>query len=187
MSQSARVYSVDALRDFQAALARFREDAQSALYAADNEIHRTYDELQQRLLYWQRQVKEWQENLVRAKTALIQRQWGCREGKGPGTTEAELALKQAQFRLKEAEARAETVRRWQRTLPQPVQEYHGPARMLHGTLDTNTKKALVVLANKIAALEAYAAVTVAGEPRPTPAAPLPPDAEVATPTAGDTP
>ena len=73
-------------------------------------------------------------------------------------------FKGAQRRLQEAEARVELVRRWQQTLPQAILEYQGPARQLAGFLDTDLKKALVVLDNKISALEAYAAVALPSEP-----------------------
>src|SRR5712692_509446 len=108
MSQSAQVSSIEAVRAFKEALCSFSVDAQGALCAADMEIRRTIDGLQARLQYWQREVRERQEEVTRAKTGLVQRRWGHTEGRGPGTTEQEIALRKAQQRLKEAEAKVET-------------------------------------------------------------------------------
>jgi hypothetical protein len=159
MSQSARVSSIEAVKAFRESLCTFSEDAQRALCAADMEIRRTLDGLQARLQYWQRQVRECQEEVTRAKTALIQRRWGHTEGRGPGTTEQEIALRKAQQRLKEAEAKVETVRRWQVQLPQAIHEYEGPARQLAGWLDADLRHVMALLDQRIAALEAYVALT----------------------------
>jgi len=158
MSQSAHVHSIDAVKAFREALCRFGVDAQAALASADHEVRRTFDGLQARLEYWQRRVRECQEEVTRAKTALIQRRWGHDHGKGPVTTEAELALRHAQERLREAEAKIETVRRWQRLLPREVHEYQGPARQLAGWLEANLRHSTAILGTRIAALEAYAAL-----------------------------
>jgi DNA repair exonuclease SbcCD ATPase subunit len=159
MSQSARVSSIEAVKAFREALCTFSEDAQRALCAADQEIRRTLDGLQARLQYWQRMVRECQEEVTRAKTALIQRRWGHHEGRGPGTTEQEIALRKAQARLKEAEAKVETVRRWQLQLPQAIHEYEGPARQLAGWLDADLRHVVAILDQRLAALEAYVALT----------------------------
>jgi hypothetical protein len=159
MSQSARVSSIEAVKAFKEALCTFSVDAQGALCAADMEIRRTIDGLQVRLQYWQREVRERQEEVTRAKTALVQRRWGHTEGRGPGTTEQEIALRKAQQRLKEAEAKVETVKRWQLQLPQAIHEYEGPARQLAGWLDADLRTVVAILDQRIAALEAYVALT----------------------------
>jgi hypothetical protein len=166
MSQAARVSSIDAVKAFKEALCTFSENAQRALCAADMEIRRTMDWLQARLQYWQRQVRECQEEVTRAKTALIQRRWGHSEGRGPGTTEQEIALRKAQQRLKEAEAKVETVRRWQLQLPQAVHEYEGPSRQLAGWLDADLRTVIAILDQRIAALEAYVALTPSSPAEP---------------------
>jgi hypothetical protein len=172
MSESARVHSIDAIKDFREALCTFRVDAQAALCSADTEIRRVVDWLAAQLQYWQRQVREWQEEVTRAKTVIIQRRWGHQDGKGPGTTEAEMALRKAQLRLQEAEAKVQTVRRWQQQLPQAVLEYQGHARQLSGWLESDLRQGLVVLDRKLAALEAY--VQLGGGPGPAaPAGPAP--------------
>jgi len=194
MSQSANVRSIDVLRQLRTALCSFGEDAQEALAAAEQEIRRTTDWLQRQLEYWQRQVRERGEEVVRAKTAIVQRRWGHQEGRGPGTTEAEMALKEAQRRLKEAEEKVQTVRRWINLLPREINEYQGPARRLGGFIEADLKHATAVLESKIASLEAYVALTAPGGSSPAPEggaepAPAPAQAPPATPAAteGGTP
>lgn len=176
MNPSARVTSVEALAELRAALCLFRERAQAALAAADVEVRRSVDSLRDYLVRWQNELRVQQEELTRAKTALIQRKWGYQEGKGAGTTEAELAVKVAQQRLRHAEQQIETVRRWQRLLPQSVQEYEGPSRSLSGTLDADVRRSIALLETQIATLEAYANLAPPStEPKPPP--PPPPTEE----------
>jgi multidrug resistance efflux pump len=159
MSESAHVTSLDALRELREKLIAFGVDAQEALAAAEQEIRRTEEWLQQQLKHWLRVVRELQEEVARAKAALVQRRWGHTEGRGPGTTEQEIAVKKAQERLREAEAKVETVRRWIHQLPREVNEYQGPARRLAGFVEADLRNAAVLLEKKIVSLEAYAALT----------------------------
>lgn len=177
MNPSARVASVEALVELKAALSRFREQAQAALAAADVEVRRSVDSLRDQLVRWQNEVRVQQEELTRAKGFLIQRKWGSQDGKGPGTTEAELAVKAAQQRLRYAEEKIDAVRRWQRMLPQAVEEYEGPSRVLAGSLDTDVRRSIALLEAHIATLEAYLGLTApSSEPRPL-ETPTPPASE----------
>ena len=110
MSGSARVTSIDALKDFRTALCEFGVDAQEALAGADMDIRHAQDWLHEQLEYWRRQVRDRGEGLARAKAALVQREWGTQEGRGAGTTEAEIEVKHAKRSLQEAEDKIEAVR-----------------------------------------------------------------------------
>jgi hypothetical protein len=52
VSLSAQVRSIQALEDLKGALGRFGGEAQTSLQAAEQEIRRTLDWLQERLNYW---------------------------------------------------------------------------------------------------------------------------------------
>src|SRR5262249_31014026 len=91
-------------------------------------------------------------------------------------TEQEKALKKAQMRLEEAETKLANCRRWVPLLHHAVHEYQGPARQLAGTLDTDVLNALALLANKLAALEAY--LNVAVPPAPGADGPAPGEREM---------
>jgi hypothetical protein len=159
MSDSAQVASIDALKQFRAKLCAFGVDALQSLLAAGMEIRHTEDWLRERLKYWQVQIRDRSEDLARAKAALVRHKWGSKDGRGVGTTEAEMDIKKAKFRLEEAEAKAEVTRRWQRELPRDVHEYEGPSRQLTGYLEADLKQALAMLDRMTAALEAYVAIS----------------------------
>jgi chromosome segregation ATPase len=155
MGPTARIESVEVLQTFRDALAEFGVAAQGALGSAASEIQHTLDELRDRLSWWQAQVNRRQEEVGRAKADLAQKRWSTDKGVGRGTTEQEIALEKAKRALREAEAKVETIRRWQRLLPEAIKEYEGPARQLGGMVDTNLRHSLAILDTRIEALEAY--------------------------------
>jgi hypothetical protein len=167
MSQSARVESLDALKEFKAALIAFGVDVQEALAAVETEIQRSLDNLQQQLQHWHAEVRRRQDELVRAKAVLAQKRWGHSHDRGPGQTEAEMAVEHAKQRLREAEAKVEITRRWLLHLPREIGEYQGPARRLGGWVEADLKQGVALLDRRLAALEAYAAppsAPVEGQP-----------------------
>lgn len=173
MSQSAQVYSIDLLQRLHTALARFAVDAQTALASGTAEVRRVFDDLEDRLKYWQQQVNKRSEERNVARAALSHAR-ALSEGRNTGCVEQEIALRKAEQRLRDAEEKVLTVRRWQRQLPEIVKEYDGPARGLSGYVEADLQQALVLLMNKITTLDAYVAIATADEPRPaTPAAPTP--------------
>jgi hypothetical protein len=173
MAESASVRSIDALKELRTALIAFGTDVEEALAATDLEIRRVLDKLHEQGQYWQRQIRERQEEVTRAKAALVQRRWGHSDGIGPGTTEQEIALKMAQQRLREAEEKVQTVRRWLTTLPRDIGEYEGPARRLGGFVEADLKQGAAVLGRRIDALDAYVnlAPPDSATPAPTEAPP----------------
>src|SRR5690242_15008389 len=107
MGPSARITSIESLKEFRTSLCRFGHDAKEAVCATELEIRRILDWLEEKLTYWQREVRIREEDVARAKAELIQRQYGQRAGRGPGTTDQEIALEKAIRRLREAEAKVE--------------------------------------------------------------------------------
>lgn len=170
MSRSARVESVEALKHLKAHLCAFGVDAEKALCATETEIRRALDWVQSQMKYWQRQVRERQEELAKAKSDLFQRKYWRGDGRGPGYTEQEIAFRKAQERLKEAETKVENCRRWGRNLPQAVNEYEGPARQLKGLLEADLRNSIALLERKITALDAYVSMTPPSLPNTAPAA-----------------
>jgi hypothetical protein len=169
MNQTAQVDSIHSLQDFHTALARFGVQARAALDSAAWEIRHTLDGLQQQLKAWQQRAYECQEEVNRARAALSHSR-ALHDGKSVGSGEQEIALAKARHQLREAEAKVEAVRRWQRLLPEAVAEYEGPARHLSGLLEADLRHALAVLEGRIAALQAYVALAPPSRPE-APAAP----------------
>jgi DNA repair exonuclease SbcCD ATPase subunit len=155
MAQAAKVSSVEAIQEFRAHLATFGQEAREALDAADMEIHRTFDWLHDQLKRWQKEVELRERKVAEAKIELNRKKIERVFGRKPDYTEQEENLRKAQQRLRLAEDKVASCRRWQPALQHAVTEYHGPARQLAGIIDTQHKQALALLASKIEALDQY--------------------------------
>jgi hypothetical protein len=158
MSDGARVLSIDALAELRDTLHRFAEKAARALEGAHNEVNRAVTDIEQKQQYWLGEIRRREEEVARAKSELATRKWGHRGGGGPGTTDQEIALTRARNRLREAEEKLQVTRRWLRSLPQDISEFEGRAGGLVNFLEHDLKRAVVLLQNKIDALEAYTRV-----------------------------
>jgi hypothetical protein len=171
MSESANVHSIDLLKHLQEVLARFGVDAQTALGSATLEILRVQNALEEKLKYWQQQGFKRHEEMNQARAALSHAR-ALHEGKSIGCVEQEIALRKAQERVREAEAKFTLTKRWLRELPNVAKEEEGPARALSGFLETNLRQGIALLESKVASLEAYFAID-AGNTEPAPASPRP--------------
>jgi hypothetical protein len=158
MSRSARVTNIETVDKFRSSLCEFGEDVMDTLCAVDMHIRRTFDWLAERAKFWQHEIRKRQEDVVRAKIELQSRKNMCKDGRGPGTTDQEKALRKAQARLKEAEDKLINCKRWLPLLQHATKEYYGPARSLANVLDTTLVQALARLEQKFAALQAYLAL-----------------------------
>jgi hypothetical protein len=154
----ARVTSIDALRDFRAALSTFRSEAIDALAANDLDIRRAFDWLTEQRQHWQRAVREFQDEVTHCKAELFRRQTVLPGERVPDCSQQIKALRVAKHKLEHAEERVKACRRWEPALQRAVDEYQGPARQLGGMLDGELPKSAALLERMIASLEAYVAV-----------------------------
>src|SRR5262249_8047485 len=155
MSDSARVDSIDALKQFRAKLCEFGVDALESLAAVESEIRHVEAWLAERLKYWQTQVRDRGEDVSRAKASFVRHKWGSKGGKGVGTREVKMEQKKSNRRVEKAEKKAGAPRRWLRELPRSIHEYEGPARQLTGYLEADLKQDLALLDRMTSALEGY--------------------------------
>ena len=70
MRESARVLSTDALRDFQAALAKYSVKARESLRAALMDVQHTLDWLEVQLKSWTREMEKRHEEVNRCRSEL---------------------------------------------------------------------------------------------------------------------
>ena len=167
MADSADVRSIDAVRDWHAALAAYGENLTEALAGVQMEIRRGFDWLHEQLVLWQRAVRECEEEVVQAKAELSSRKFPDFSGRMPDTTVQEKNLRQAKARLEHAEDQVQKVRAWIGRLPKAVDEaYSGPARRLGNFLEVELPKGLAVLDRRVAALESYAGLRPDYAPAP---------------------
>jgi hypothetical protein len=156
MSEAAEVRSIPALHEFREAFATFGENVREALSAAEMEIRRTFNHLEEQLKYWQAMVVKCEREVATAKIELnrkkIERVIG---GRKPDITEQEENLRKAKARLQFAEDKVARCRRWLSQLPRAILEYEGPSRHLAGIIDADVPKTLALLDRKLAALEGY--------------------------------
>ncbi len=151
---SANVKSIDALSEMRGSLAQFRADAQSALDSAAMEIQRTQDWLQERLAYWQNQVRQCEAAVKKASAALTACEAATRNN-GLACAPLAVALQRAQARLRAAEGELHTVLQAKRAVDEAVATYRRAAYQLVTALDSDVVKASAMLSHTIEKLQAY--------------------------------
>jgi hypothetical protein len=174
MNPGAGVTSVEALHEWYAALASFREEAGDALTSMALTLQRAADWLDDQQQYWQREIRACEEELTQAKTELTNREFTDFLGHKLDTSLQEENLRKAKGRLAFAEERLDSVQRWRKRLPLEVREtYDGPVRHLGFLLETELPRGLAVLARQINALEQYVNIRSDGASVPVAPAPKP--------------
>src|SRR5581483_3061948 len=154
MASSARVLSIQALEDLKAGLVRFGSEAQDALNQAEQEIRRTQEWLQERLRYWQGEVRRRQEAVMAAAAALERCLAASDSGRGCRGYEA--ALVAARRRLAEAQAELANLQKWMGLVQQAVAEYQREAQRLSALVQRELPNATALLGRQIESLHSYA-------------------------------
>jgi hypothetical protein len=127
MSDFARVDSIDALRDFRAALWKFAEVAQVALGDAESELSRTLMWLEnEQTSYWAGQVRKRQMAVSAAAEKLREKKlFKDASGRIPSAVDEEKALKVARARLEEAQTKQAAVKRSIGLIQKAIHDYKG--------------------------------------------------------------
>jgi hypothetical protein len=167
MSESARVTSIDAIKDFQEGLSSFCEEAKQALLAIDMEAQRVLQWLQHdQHSFWRMTVRNRQEDVTEAKGALFRKKIAKISGERPDYLEEQEAVWMAQKRLEEAEEKLERCRHWARVVQKAMEEYQAPAQQLATMVEGQPPRSVVALNQIIDALESYVALSPSLEPPP---------------------
>lgn len=176
---AADVRDLETLREWLAALATYRSDANESLTALRVEIGRGIEWVNEQYHLWQRSIRRLDDAVVQAKADLSAKKFPDVNGRMPDTTVEERNLKRAVAKLEHAHEQVEKCRKWLATLPKLVDEiFHGPAQRLANLLDTDVPRGAAVLEQRIEALERYADLrTDYSASAPLPVAPPPPPAE----------
>jgi hypothetical protein len=167
MADGADVRSIDAVRDWHAALVDYRDGLSDSLAGVELEIRRARDWLEEQLSRWQRAIRDCEEEVVRAKAELAQRKFPTWDGREPDCTVQEKALRLAKARLEHSEDQVAKCRQWLGRLPKMVDElYVGASRRLSNFIDAELPKALVDLSRRVESLESYAGLRTDYAPAP---------------------
>ena len=151
MAESAKVKSIDALREFREALLTFIDDARNALTAVEMENRRVSEWVNHtQKFYWINEVKRRREKMNEIRGELHRRKLS-----GGGETEAKEAVRIANARLRQAEEKVEIVRKAAPVLQHAIDEYLGLARPLGDMLTGDLEKSVAMLERMANALEEY--------------------------------
>lgn len=157
MSSSANVRSIAVLEELKAALMRFKSDARGSLETAEVEISRVRSWLQERLAYWQSELKRRRRQLEEAEAALA----GCLmlAAASAGYADCsplEAAVMRAKRRVEEAEQELRIVQQYIKVIEDAIVSYQRQARQLVQVLDNDLLKGAQLLSNSVAILSSYA-------------------------------
>ena len=164
MSGYARIDNVDALKEFRTRLIKFAETAQVALADAEGEVQRVLVWLETEAnTYWSGQIRKRHEAVEKAKDAVRQKKlFKSPTGSTQSAVEEEKALRMAQKRLEEAEEKLKNVKRYTPRLQKEISIFKGGVQRLATTVSSDIPMAVGRLDRMVAAVEAYAALSLAG-------------------------
>jgi hypothetical protein len=156
MANSARVTSIDTLREFRSAVGRFVEEATNALGEVDADVQRTLSALRHEYLgYWQRQVRERHDLVMKARSEIYKKELTSL-AESPSVVAERKAMEKAKRRVEEAEQKVEACKRHLRLLDREALLYRGQTQSLQDALGRDLPLAMHRLERMAAALEAYA-------------------------------
>lgn len=181
MAQGAKVISVDAIREFRAALASFCTEAMLALGEGQSDVQRTIGWITgDQHAHWQREHKKRMAKVAQAKSDLFRAQI-----QKPSTVTERKALDVAERRVEEAEQKIRMVKKWGTQLERDMLLFKGQCQQMSRVVEAEIPATIAWIDRMIVSIEAYLAVGSPGsDPGPPP--PLSVDAPEApaTKTAG---
>jgi hypothetical protein len=160
MAESANISSIDAIREFRAALGTFIEDSRNALTSVEMENRRLNEWVKNtQRLYWINEVKRRREKMNEIRGELHRRKLS-----GAGDTEAKEAVRIAKNRLQVAEQKFEVVKKAAPILQHAIDEYLGLARPLGDMLTGELEHCMGLLERMAEALDDYIRISAPAGP-----------------------
>lgn len=163
MSQGAHVRSIEALRELRGALAMYQEEAGAALSMAEADIVRTIGWIRSsQIPHWKKEIIRRQELLTRAKSDLARAQI-TNHAMGPkSTVDERKAINRAKAKLKEAEDKLDSCKRWFRELEKQYTLYKGRVAPMQRTVAAELPRARDELELMARTLDDYLAINMGG-------------------------
>lgn len=160
MSNSANVSSIDAIRLFTAAVAKFQDEARLCLTMMDSQLRQILFWLERdRPSFWKHEFENGMREVAEARVRLHQ----CRMRKmgdfRPSCIEEVKHLEKCKNDVEFAQKQVPNVKRWFGEATHEGEEYRGRAAQLTQAVERDLPRLLVLLAFTIDRLEAYAAIT----------------------------
>jgi len=160
MPDSARVTSLEAIESFRAKLIIYRDKAGRVLDEVSDEVTRTRLWLESdRIAYWQNQIRARHRALEQCQQELFAAQLS-------GVLEAsqvqQAAVQKARYALRDAEARLQVVKQWNRQFDQRVEPLGRQVEKLRHTLGTDLGHAVAWMNELLKTLSEYTEMSSAG-------------------------
>jgi hypothetical protein len=160
MGGAAQVSSIDAIRQFAAAVVKFQEEARLCLSVLDSQLRQILFWLERdRPMFWKREVENCMRELADARVRLHQCRLRRTGDFRPSCIEEVKALEKAKKDIEFAQMQVPTVKRWHAEAAHEANEYHGRASQIVQSVERDIPRLLALLSFTIDRLEAYAAVT----------------------------
>ena len=164
---TANVTSIDAPRQFRAALVRFMAEVEAALVTLELEAHRPIEWIEgDRPRYWRQEARKASEAVGEARVALERCQVRISNEDTKCCYDERKALEKAKCRLEAAEEKVQAVRRWRVELHKAVEELQVQLARAKHYLESDLTKALAALDRIAAALDRYAQQSAPPAERP---------------------
>ena len=163
MSQSADVRSIDAIREFYAAVVEFQEESRLCMSSLEMQLLRIMGWLEQdRPVFWKREIENCYRDQSEARVRLHQ----CKMRKvgdwKPTCFEEKKDLEKAKKDLEFAQKQIPVVKYWNVNAQQEANEYHGRASRLAQMVERDIPALMSLLLTTIDRLESYNAVETPG-------------------------
>ena len=151
MADSAQVLSIDALKDFRAALIEFGEEAKLSLGEAQSDVQRTIWWIQHdQPANWQRELKKRSNKLNELKTDLSRAQL-----QGGSTVIERKKVAAAQRGVEEAEEKLRKIKQWSINIDKELMMFKGQCNSLASVLDGDLPNVVARMERMIEKLHDY--------------------------------
>ena len=162
MSESANVLSIEAIRDFEAALIQFYEIANRTTGNMAQQSQHMLQWLEMdRPVFWKRQVEIGHDRLAEARTRLTQCMMRRTGDFKPSCFDEKKALERAKQNLEYSRAQINVVKQWIVKARKESEEFNGRKAQLTRLLEGDVPRMVALLRRITEKLEQYANITTA--------------------------
>lgn len=156
MKKAARVSSISAIADFRVALAKFRQQAQDVLDAAQLDARRMIDWTSfDQPAFWKQELRRRHERLLQAKSELSRRRSSKITGEFSDCTEQLIAVRRFERQVAEAEQKMQRCQLWSTRLQHALNEYEARGKVLANMLDADVTRSMALLGKLADILDSY--------------------------------
>ncbi|MBI4564982.1 MAG: hypothetical protein HY716_09855 [Planctomycetes bacterium] len=153
---SARIESMEVLKDFRNQFVAFDKRCRNALIGLDSEIKRMAHWLRgEQLLHWKVQLRKCEEAVNRASSELMQARIRSSYAGKSSYVDERKALEKAKRRKEEAEAKIIAIKLWSNLLEQNLTKMEAPCNSLGILLDQLIPKGLARIDRMLDSLDQY--------------------------------